>query len=79
MIDCQTVMQQLWDYIDGELTPDRVHEIEEHLKACARCYPQYAFEQTFLDQLGRLRREHSDIARLRERLVEALKAQGFAA
>ena len=79
MIDCQTVMRQLWDYLDGELTPDRVEAIEGHLKMCARCYPQYEFERIFLDQVGKLRREHSDLARLRGQLVESLKAHGFAA
>lgn len=80
MIDCQTVMRQLWDYLDGELTPDRVEAIEGYLKMCARCYPQYEFERIFfLDQVGKLRREHSDLARLRGQLVESLKAHGFAA
>jgi anti-sigma factor (TIGR02949 family) len=79
MIDCQTVMRQLWDYLDGELTPDRVEAIEDHLKMCARCYPQYEFERTFLDQVGKLRREHSHLDGLRSRLLDALKAQGFAA
>jgi anti-sigma factor (TIGR02949 family) len=79
MIDCQTVMRQLWDYLDGALTPDRVEAIEEHLKMCERCYPQYQFERTFLDQVGKLRREHSDLVGLRGRLLDALKAHGFAA
>ena len=79
MIDCQSVMRQLWDFLDGELTPCRVEAIEEHLKMCARCYPQYEFERTFLDQVGRLRREHSDPARLREQLLQSLKLNGFVA
>ena len=79
MLDCQTVMQQLWDYVDGELTEERAVAIEEHIKMCARCYPQYEFERTFLDQVGKLRREHSNIGRLRAELVLALKAHGFAA
>lgn len=79
MIDCQSVMRQLWDFLDGELSASRVEAIEEHLKMCARCYPQYEFERTFLDQVGRLRREHSEPARLREQLLKSLEAHGFAA
>lgn len=79
MIDCQSVMRQLWDFLDGELTSERVQAIEGHLKMCGRCYPQYEFERTFLDQIGKLRREHSDLPRLRSRLLDALKAHGFAA
>jgi anti-sigma factor (TIGR02949 family) len=78
MLDCHTVMRELWDYLDGALTPDRVEAIEAHLKMCARCYPQYEFERTFLDQVGRLRREHSDLSGLRARLLDVLRAHGFA-
>ena len=79
MLDCQAVMRQLWDFLDGELAPDHVASIEAHLKMCSRCYPQFEFERTFLDQVGKLRREHSDLAGLRTRLVDSLKAHGFAA
>ena len=77
MLDCQAVMRQLWAYLDGELTDDRVAAIEGHLAMCKRCYPQYDFERGFLDQLALARREHSDPARLRTRLVDALRGQGF--
>lgn len=79
MLDCQSVMRQLWDYLDGELTADRSEAIASHLKMCARCYPQYEFERTFLDQVGKLRREHSDLPSLRARLLDTLKTHGFAA
>lgn len=76
-IDCQAVMRQLWAYLDGELTEERVALIEAHLAMCGRCYPQFQFERTFLDQIARVRREHSGLARLRTHLVAALSAAGF--
>ena len=79
MLDCRAVMRQLWDFLDGELTPHHVAAIEAHLKMCSRCYPQFEFERTFLDQVGKLRREHSDLAGLRKRLTDSLTAHGFAA
>lgn len=79
MIDCHAVMRQLWAYLDGDLTADRIVAIEEHLAMCKRCYPQHQFERTFLEQIGRVRREHSDLGALRARLVAALTAEGFAA
>ncbi len=79
MIDCQAVMRRLWDYLDGELSTENVVAIEAHLEMCGRCYPQYEFERDFLDQVGRLRREHSDLGRLRTRLLETLRSHGFAA
>ena len=79
MLDCDAVMRQLWDYLDGELTEERMSAIREHLAVCARCYPQFEFERTFLDTLNRVRREHSDPERVRERVLTALRAEGFAA
>jgi anti-sigma factor RsiW len=34
MLDCDAVMRQLWDYLDGELTAEREQAIRAHL-ACA--------------------------------------------
>ncbi|GAC1515699.1 MAG: hypothetical protein NVS1B4_07270 [Gemmatimonadaceae bacterium] len=79
MLDCDSVMRQLWDYLDGELTPDRMSAIREHLAVCARCHPQMEFERTFLKVLAAARREHSDPQRLGQRVLVALRGEGFAA
>lgn len=55
MISCREVMEQLWDYLDGELPPQRVEAFAAHLAECARCYPQYRFEFAFLEALARQR------------------------
>lgn len=55
MVSCRDVIQQLWDYLDGELPPERLEAITEHLAECARCYPQYQFEFAFLAALARQR------------------------
>lgn len=55
MVSCSEVIQQLWDYLDGELPPERAQEIAAHLSECARCYPLYRFEFAFLALLARQR------------------------
>lgn len=55
MVSCREVVEQLWDFLDGELTPERMHALAEHLAACQRCYPQYRFELAFLAALARRR------------------------
>ena len=77
MLDCDSVMRQLWDYLDGELTADRMEAIRAHLEMCTRCMPQMEFEQSFLNAMARARREHSDPVSLAQRVRLALKAQGF--
>jgi len=79
MLDCDAVMRQLWDYIDGELTEERMATIRAHLVLCARCQPQHEFELTFLKTLARVRSEHSNLGSVRERVMAALHNEGFAA
>ncbi len=77
MLDCDSVMRQLWDYLDHELTPDRAAGIRAHLDLCQRCYPQYEFERSFLDAVAGSARQHSNLERLRRQLMVALEAQGL--
>jgi anti-sigma factor RsiW len=37
MVTCEQVLQQLSNYIDGEVTPELRAEIEAHLRGCHRC------------------------------------------
>lgn len=79
MLDCDAVMRRLWDYLDHELTPDSEAAVRAHLAVCRRCYPQYDFELAFLNALAASRREHSSPDVLRNRVLTALRAEGFAA
>jgi mycothiol system anti-sigma-R factor len=53
MSDCEDVLQQLWEYLDGELPEGDADEIRLHLSECADCNPQYEFQLRFLDALVR--------------------------
>lgn len=77
MLDCESVMRQLWDYLDDELSADRMVAIRAHLAVCARCYPQYEFERAFLTALERAQRTHSDPTGLRARVSAALRSEGM--
>ena len=77
MLDCQAAMRQLWDYLDGELSAERMEAMRAHLAVCARCYPHYDFERTFLDAVAATRRAHAAPGALRERVMSALKTAGW--
>lgn len=79
MLDCDTVMRQLWDFLDGELTPDRELAVRAHLRVCKRCQPQRDFEQSFLRALSVSRREVSSPDAIKARVIAALRAEGYAA
>ena len=77
MLDCQAAMRQLWDYLDGELSAERMEAMRAHLAVCARCYPHYDFERAFLDAVAATRRAHAAPGVLRERVMSALKTAGW--
>ncbi len=78
MVDCESVMRQLWDYLDHELTPERMLMIEAHLARCARCHPKAEFERAFLRAVATSRREHADPERVRAHVMDALRTAGYA-
>lgn len=79
MLDCDAVMRQLWDYLDGELTSETETAVRAHLAVCKRCHPQYDFESAFQRALTASRRTHSQPGALKARVLGALRAEGFAA
>jgi anti-sigma factor (TIGR02949 family) len=52
-IDCEGVLAQLYEYIDGDLDEATVKKIRKHLEKCKCCYPRYDFEKAFLRFLQR--------------------------
>lgn len=79
-IDCRTAVQQLWDYLDEELTPERMAEVRGHLARCAQCLPHHDYAHTFLTALSEAReRDVRAPDLLRRRVMECLRAAGFSA
>jgi anti-sigma factor (TIGR02949 family) len=72
MVDCQHVMKQLWEYVDGELPEEQVAALREHLAVCARCSPQYRFQLQFLRLLVRAASVPGPRPEFRRRLMTAL-------
>jgi anti-sigma factor (TIGR02949 family) len=54
-VDCGAAIRQLWDYLDGELTAERMEGIRRHLESCDACLPHADFARRFLDELHGLR------------------------
>ncbi|MBY0491730.1 MAG: zf-HC2 domain-containing protein [Gemmatimonadaceae bacterium] len=78
VIDCDTAVRRLWDYLDAELDAPRFAEVEQHLAACAECSEHVSFSRAFL------RAVHEAAApaalseeTLRQRVLARLAAEGF--
>ncbi len=77
-LECGHVVRRLWDYLDGMLPEAERADIVAHLQHCANCTAHFEFEQSFLDTVGRLRRDDREFEPLKDQVIAALKARGFA-
>ena len=77
-IDCRTAVQKLWDYLDAELTPERMDEVRQHLERCGDCLPHHEYGRVFLAVLATARQSEARAPEtLRRRVMESLRAAGF--
>lgn len=76
--DCRGAMAELFDLLDGELTPEREQRIREHISACPECFTHADFERRFLAALHSARSEVGAPGALRVRVLDALRAEGLA-
>jgi anti-sigma factor (TIGR02949 family) len=78
MLDCESVMRQLWDYLDRQLTPETIAAIDGHLDKCQRCRPQADFRRAFERAVSAAREDVGDTSVLRERIRRALQDEEHA-
>lgn len=45
MISCSEAVEQLWDYLDREVSPQDRAAVEEHLAFCRRCCGEVEFAE----------------------------------
>ena len=76
-LDCGAVIQQLWEYLDAELGPERMQAVRTHLTLCAECYPAYDFERAFLEAIADCGCSTCAPHDVRCHVVEALRRAGF--
>jgi anti-sigma factor (TIGR02949 family) len=76
-IDCRTAVRQLWDYLDGELSDERVREVQQHLETCSECFRHAEFGRRLLDALQEVKRLHVMPPATRTQVMQALATAGF--
>lgn len=77
-IGCQEALQRLYEYLDGELTPETDAEVRRHIDICAACYPEVKSATEFRDALQRAARGQPLCPEpLRRRIAEMLEAEGL--
>lgn len=72
---CRSVVPLLEPFVDGELQPEKVVEVEQHLEECSRCVERVRLGRAVRISLRRAVRPSSEpSAAFRARLVSAMQA-----
>ena len=71
-LTCQQTFERLDDYVDRELGPQELRDVEQHLHACEVCATEFRIEREVLDdirsKLQRIRVPAALLARISARL-----------
>lgn len=72
---CSQVFARLDDWVDRELSPDDLEQIQRHLEICARCATEFRLEgellRTIRGKVRRIRLPEGLEARVWRRIVRA--------
>jgi hypothetical protein len=74
---CETVVRQLWPYLDGHVAPGEHVLVESHLAICVSCASHFEFAREFLHAVPVAPVEGPIDDALRDRVLAALTTEGF--
>ncbi len=73
--DCEEVLTNFWDYLDGRCSSDVARRIGAHVDICPPCRRLGGLQAYFLESLAQIRERSSAPGRVRDRVREALEAE----
>lgn len=76
-LDCGAAVQQLWDFLDEELTVERMEAMRQHLDDCGHCLPHAEFAARFLGAVQSTRDARCCPESVRSRVLDMLREAGF--
>jgi mycothiol system anti-sigma-R factor len=72
--ECQEVLTNFWDYLDGNCSSELAERIEAHVSSCVPCLRFRRFQERFFASLAEVREESPAPSRLHDRVRKALFA-----
>jgi mycothiol system anti-sigma-R factor len=72
-MDCQDCLEQLYQYLDKELSEAEVKTIRVHLDDCGGCTDHFFFEARFIEKIQKACADDRAPDQLRERIVLRLR------
>lgn len=76
-LDCAGAKERLFDLLDGELDDAMVARMKRHIDGCRHCFDRSDFERRFLAALQAVRAGGPMPGGLRDRVLAALRAEGW--
>jgi anti-sigma factor (TIGR02949 family) len=71
-LTCAQAIERIYEFLDGELTPQVEEGIRAHLAICRNCYPNFRHEEVFLRFLEQRARMEKAPPELRRRIMQML-------
>jgi len=71
-MNCESALELLFDFLDGELENATHEQVAQHLAVCRKCYPYFNFQRLFLDRLAESGETGSGSPALTRRMKELL-------
>ena len=71
-LTCAQAIEKIYEYLDGELTPQVEEGIRAHLAVCRKCYPNFRHEEVFLRFLEQRTQMEEAPPDLRRRIMKML-------
>jgi mycothiol system anti-sigma-R factor len=71
--DCGEVLDAVYAYLDGEMTPDDRHVIRHHLDECSPCLRQFGIEQEVKSLVARCCGDETAPDELRSKVLARLQ------
>lgn len=78
-VDCDSALDKLFDFLDGELDDAFESRLQAHVERCSHCFEVAAFERKFLEALKAARGEEKCPKALRDRVLIMLRTEGLEA
>jgi anti-sigma factor (TIGR02949 family) len=76
-MDCAGAKERLFDLLDGELDDTTMDRMRRHIAECRGCFDRSDFERRFLAAVQAVRDAGLCPGALRERVLAALRAEGW--
>ena len=76
-VDCRSALQQLWDYVDCELTTQRMEAVRRHLANCSHCLPHAQFAERFISALHETKDDCGCPGEVRAKVMAKLREAGL--